>query len=316
MSTNRHLRRARAFVFTANNPGPQMDKWLHDMDCKYMCYGAERAETTGTPHYQGFIYFEYQRSLRSVIAHMPGCHVEFCVDIKAAIKYCQKGEQSHDEWDLLKDAGPNYGKNARVIERGAMPGDYAACGEAAKERFRRAWELARDGDLDTLVDELPDIALRYYSTLQRIIQRHQQLPESIADISGCFLWYYGPTGTGKSLTARRENPQHYNKLRNKWWDGYFRQPCVIIEEWSPQDSQYLASHLKQWADHHPFQAEIKGGTICIRPPKIIITSNYSLEECFPNEADLGPLRRRFQVTHFPELRRLVRASPVPLAEYA
>lgn len=112
-----------------------------------------------------------------------------------------------------------------------------------------------------------------------------------------FHWWYGDSGSGKSLTARRENPDHYLKHPNKWWDGYNGQQCVIIDEWQPSHSM-LAHHLKEWCDHHAFCAEVKGGTMCIRPPKVIITSNYSLEECFPNQADLLPLKRRFTVKRF------------------
>ena len=47
-----------------------------------------------------------------------------------------------------------------------------------------------------------------------------------------------------------------------------------------------------------FSAEVKGGSMCIRPRRIIITSNYSLEQCFGDPAVLEPLRRRFKVKHF------------------
>ena len=42
-----------------------------------------------------------------------------------------------------------------------------------------------------------------------------------------------------------------------------------------------------------FTAETKGGTIpSCRPEYIIVTSNYSIAECFPEENDYLPLKRR------------------------
>lgn len=100
------------------------------------------------------------------------------------------------------------------------------------------------------------------------------------------------------MTARQDNPGAYIKNTNKWWDGYVDQACVIIDEWNPELEKYLADHLKRWADHHPFSAEIKGGTMCIRPSRIIITSNFTLEECFALPQNLEPIKRRFKVREF------------------
>lgn len=41
----------------------------------------------------------------------------------------------------------------------------------------------------------------------------------------------------------------------------------------------------------------------IRPKKIIITSNYSIEECFHNEQDIAAIKRRFKVTKFMTLKK-------------
>lgn len=74
---------------------------------------------------------------------------------------------------------------------------------------------------------------------------------------------------------------------------------MVIEEWEPKN-ECTASKLKIWADRYPFPGEIKGGTIeRIRPEKIIVTSNYSIRECFPNPQDHEPMLRRFKVTLFP-----------------
>ena len=77
------------------------------------------------------------------------------------------------------------------------------------------------------------------------------------------------------------------------------QDTVVIEEADPKNMEHLADRLKVWADRYPFPGEIKGGRIeGIRPLKVIVTSNYTPEECFPNSNDLEPILRRFKVVQF------------------
>jgi len=112
-------------------------------------------------------------------------------------------------------------------------------------------------------------------------------------------WWIGPTGSGKSRLAWEVYPEHYQKQLNKWWDGYTNENIVVIEEWSPKN-EVSGSQLKIWADRYPFPGQIKGGTLQkIRPRKIIVLSNYTISECFPNHQDRDPLFRRFHELHFP-----------------
>lgn len=111
------------------------------------------------------------------------------------------------------------------------------------------------------------------------------------------IWIWGPAGTGKTLWAWEHYPDAYIKNLNKWWDGYHGQETVILDDWDP-NQQLLTQKLKTWADRYPFHAEIKGSGMLIRPKRIIITSNFSIEECFLNPQDSEAIRRRFKVYHF------------------
>lgn len=112
-------------------------------------------------------------------------------------------------------------------------------------------------------------------------------------------WWVGPTGTGKSRHLWNVYPKHYPKALNKWWDGYNDEDVVAIEEMDPDHGQYLGHYVKIWADRYPFSPETKGGYLSkIRPKKIIILSNYTIEECFPRPQDVDPIKRRFTVKHF------------------
>lgn len=136
-------------------------------------------------------------------------------------------------------------------------------------------------------------------------------------------WFMGDTGAGKSKEARaRYLATHgtpYLKMLNKWWDGYQGEKVVILDDITP-DHTHIQHHLLQWLDHYPFNAEVKGGTINIRPEIIIITSNYSIEEVFgkrdlkrecdgdefgpsavplyTNQATLSALKRRLKIEHY------------------
>lgn len=111
------------------------------------------------------------------------------------------------------------------------------------------------------------------------------------------LWLTGNPGTGKTKYAWDNYPDLYIKQINKWWDGYHGQETVLLDDWDPKHD-ILVQHLKIWADRYPFRGECKGSSFMIRPKRIIVTSNYSIEQCFQNPEDIDAIKRRFKVHHF------------------
>jgi GTPase SAR1 family protein len=126
------------------------------------------------------------------------------------------------------------------------------------------------------------------------------------------LWIWGPAGCGKSTTARRMcNNDFYPKQMNKWWDGYQNEEVVIIDDFEKES--HLGHHLKIWADHFSFLAETKGGMLQIRPKRIIITSNYSPHDCFPEDELQKAILRRFKIQRMgDEPRRFPHFEPYSL----
>ena len=54
--------------------------------------------------------------------------------------------------------------------------------------------------------------------------------------------------------------------------------------------------LKIWADKYAFEAEVKGGTITIRPEKIFVTSNFRPSEIWKEDPQLlAAIEDRFQL---------------------
>jgi len=180
----------------------------------------------------------------------------------------------------------------------AVAGTRFELGNSPKKRnsaedWNAIWESAKSGNLM----EIPaDIRIRSYHTLKRIKQDHMVPPGDMEDT--CGIWYFGVPGAGKSYKARQDYPGAYLKPCNKWWDGYQEHEYVLIDDFD-KNHKVLGHHLKIWADRYAFIGESKGGSITIRPKKIVITSNYSIEEIFGEDMTLvAALKRRFVCYQF------------------
>lgn len=161
------------------------------------------------------------------------------------------------------------------------------------------WAAARKAAQENLLWDV-DIGdyVRYFDSLCMIAADHQPKVPSLPGVTG--LWIHGETGVGKTVWARTRYPEAYIKSGNKWWDGYMGQEVVVLDD---MDRQHvvLGSHLKQWTGGNPFPAEVKGGSMCIRPRLFIVTSNYAPEDIWTHARDarvLAAVRSRCTVVHF------------------
>lgn len=273
----------RGYCFTCNNYTPEDETYLKSIECKYLIFGREIAPTTGTPHLQGYIQFQNPRSATAVVSLLRRCHVLIANGSPSSNKiYCSKSGDYHEKGDCPEDA----------IERSNDQG------ERERERYQAAWDYAKSGELERID---PDIRIRCYSTLKRIKIDYQKKVEDlpVGTISG--LWIYGPTGTGKSHSVAAAYPDAYRKPHsNKWWDGYQGESIVWIDDLDVFDKS-LGGLIKIWVDRYAFQAECKGGSTClIRPLKIIVTSNFTIQEIWgADERFSGPIKRRFKILEKP-----------------
>lgn len=269
----------RNFVFTFNNYTPEDELYLEQLECRYVVYGYERAPTSGTPHLQGFVSFENPRSLRAIIKLLKGCHVERAIDSVAAIAYCKKGGE--------------------FTERGDPPADSAEKGKQEKERWKRIRQACENKQYADLPDDFLCRHTGAFTAIRRLFLA-QHVPPALSRLEN--YWYHGPSGAGKSVSARKfiseQSYSHYLKDCTKWWDGYEHEDVVLLEELGPQHIPALTELLKKWADYYPYQAEVKGGYLLIRPKIIIVTTNYSIDELFSTSHDREPINRRFNCVEF------------------
>lgn len=275
MVDNKKLRR---FCLTWNNPPATAVEQLIEFATKkkavYAIFGRETGET-GTPHIQGYVHLQTAMTFTAIKSAFPALHLEKAKGTAQQNKlYCSKEENFE--------------------EMGKCP---QSSGDATKQVWRTIFELASNGDWTTLQQDHPRIWVTMSEKLKSL-----RVPRTTV-IQGDLQneWWYGETGTGKSRLAwEKYGSICYQKMLNKWWDGYDDQPVVVIEEWSPKN-EVTSSALKIWADRYPFTAQIKGGVLQkIRPLKIIVISNYRLSDCFPDTRDAEPISRRFKQYNFPQ----------------
>ena len=276
--------KARRWCFTINNYKGVPASLPGNM--RYLCFGKEVGQEKGTPHLQGFVEFKnlVARPSKYFEDYGNGHFEKTRGSVEENVEYCSK-EGSFTE----------FGR--RPQDRNQQGHHGAKGGGMEIARWEAALQAAKEGKLD---DIPADIYTRYYNTYQKIAARHQKPPEELDNLDN--LWIVGPHGCGKSTWAHRTFPGCFKKGFNKWWDGYREEEeghkVVLLDDlhfkWAEKEM------LKNWADKFPFIAEVKGGSMTIRPDRIIITSNYHPTECF-GEKDQGPILRRFKVVTMDDL---------------
>lgn len=271
-----NLMSSRNFVFTWNNYEEDDIETLKSLvpeTLRYVAFSREVAPTTGTPHLQGWITHNKKSRVTAVRSLLPGVHIEVMRgSFNQNDKYCSKSSELEHYGDR-----PNDPK------------------ESEKDRWKKVMELSKAQQYERIMDDYPDIWIRYSTSLKKIHQDVLQVPKTIDVLDN--YWYTGRSGAGKSRTARDRYPAAYIKMANKWWDGYAGEESVIIEDWSP-DHVNLVNDLKLWTDHGQQRVETKHGSINVRPKTVIVTSQYTIEECFSRVRDSDAIIRRFTVVNF------------------
>ena len=260
--------RARAWRFTINNY--REVPMALPSNARYLCFGRE-VSSTGTKHLQGYVVFKYAVKQPSrFFQNCGGGNFEVAKgSADENVEYCSKeGDfvEYGDRPQSPKDRGQHGSKGEKHGEKG---------GAMEVKRWEDAWNSAKEGK----IEDIPgDIRVRYYSTFTKVAAKYAKPPPELDNLDN--TWIFGPSGTGKSLYIHRKYPGGFKKEFSKWWDGYQEDneahQTVILDDLHPKWNE--KERLKNWADHYPFVAEIKGGSMLIRPARIVVTSNYHPRE--------------------------------------
>jgi len=237
-------------------------------------------------------------------------HVHIALEYKSVRVMPKFNKRIH--WDerkgTLRQALDYLNKEDKLEERGDRP----RLDQKIATTFEDMYEDAKQG----IIHPQTMIYVRYRNYFDNLANAAQLPYTWDGELNTKNLWLWGPAGTGKSSfvvnAARAEGKTVYKKRKNKWWDGYVGQDYVLIEDIDPKDCEFLTSMIKEWADRQDFLGEVKGGTIRIEPRyRLVITSNHSMVKCFPDEADLEALERRFEIWHLTKRVGQVAAPPRP-----
>lgn len=213
---------------------------------KYMCFGLESCPDTGRPHYQGYVLYKTRVSLNTAqrCLGLSVCHMEVARGSPWQNReYCQK-DGEFMEWGDVPKTKERAILAAHVIEA-----------------------LQSQKTLGDLFKEHPDAALRYVSQFQKIRGSIIEPFDGPRDI----LWFYGPTGTGKTRHARELLPTApMVTLDGLFVHGYTGETSVIIDEFRLRDANWAG--LLRYTDRYPVFARVLFGCIGWACRQVVITS--------------------------------------------
>lgn len=266
---------------TWNNPPAGWKAWFAKLTgcCTYYVAG-EEVGASGTKHIQFMLCLTAQKRASTILKLFPTpVHLE----VKS-------------KFSTMLEASAYCKKDGKFIEWGNLPDDQHVAGlKVIVDNYADTLAKAKLGRIDEII---PKHQIVHYKTIKSIQHDNKPMPADLTWTPGNQPneWIYGPTRTGKSWKARQENPGAFSKMPNKWWDRYAGQSTVIIEDLG-HTHEYLGDHLKIWADVYAFPVEVKCSGDSIRPAKIVVTSNYSIAELFPDPNVHEPLLQRFREIH-------------------
>jgi hypothetical protein len=284
---NKEGSRARNWLLTLNQQEgrdlPDAEEWLNrlftETKATYVIGQLERGEESGRAHIQAYanwpdaIRFGRLKRFDNTVNLR-----EVKID-NGVRQYCMKEE--------TRVAGP--------WEFGKIP---------LLRNSKTDWALVKQAAKSGEFDKVPDsVYVRHYSTLQRIYKDNCRVTPS-SSLRGIYI--YGKSEVGKSTLARDLFPGElvYNKLHNKWFDGYQNESVIIWDDLGLTHPLYFSDYFKVWTDRHGVRGETKGGVIPLNHKYFIFTSQYSLEEMFTDPKTYEAMRRRcfvYEMVHYKEV---------------
>lgn len=276
----------RAYLLTINNFTQEEEEKIMQLPSYKSvdeCVACEEHLDVGTPHIHAYVHLSTAWTFSSIKKKFPRAHIDL-----------PKGKRNQILNYIFKDGNILINFNRDIdtrikvdnIKGLQMLHDIQELDENDFAQKYPTWFINNENKFDSIKSRFLIDKLQVYN----------------GDLKLKNFWIYGPTGTGKSTLARTILPLSKICVKNwsKWFFGYkiAKHKRILIEDWPKYVANptydIMTQYLKIWSDRYPFVGESKGGHVTINPSvQFIVTSNYSLEEAFPEGEDLEALKRRF-----------------------
>lgn len=167
----------------------------------------------------------------------------------------------------------------------------------ARSDIEAAVQTIKDGGTNQeVIEQHAEVFVKYSRGLSLVRLAYQSRRTWKTEV----FWWYGPTGTGKSLEAFERFPDaYYKNPTNKWWCGYDAHDAVIIDDYRRDLCSF--GDLLRLFDRYPLLLESKGGTLQFLARTIVVTTSKSPRETWEgrSDEDIRQLLRRIEhVKHF------------------
>lgn len=252
---------AKRWCFTLNNPddcGITSDDVL-SWDHRYIVFQREVGES-GTPHFQGSIFFDKTKRLAGLKKICKFAHWEpMRGNADQAIAYCTKED--------TRTAGP-WEDGDRPVSRQGHRSDLENFSDSVKH-----------GDsVNDLWDTHTSVMIRYTRGAQEAINHYaaRNCPTK-RDIEVYIYW--GKTATGKTTRVYDQHPDCYSLDNYPWFDGYNGQDVLLMDDFY---GNVPISVMLKMLGGFPFRVQVKGSTVLAKWTKVYITSNTDPDTWYKN----------------------------------
>lgn len=255
---------SRAWCFTINNYTITDFEQVEAMfqDAVYGIVGQEVGES-GTPHYQGYVYFQNAKTLKRMSKYLTRAHIQVSYGSPEQNKlYCSKQDNV-------------------LLEHGELPK------QGKRNDLDDIKEVIRNGGT---MRQVVDIATSYQAAkMAELILKYK---EPKRNWKPKVEWFFGPTGSGKTRKAFEilGEDAYVAMSTGRWWDGYDGEHNVIIDDMRKDFCKF--HELLRYLDRYAMRVETKGGSRQFLAKHIIITSAFSPTQLFDTREDLQQLLRR------------------------
>lgn len=266
------MSKSRAYCFTLNNYTEAEYLSVSSLECKYLVVGKEKGDS-GTPHLQGYLYYDNPRSFNSVKKSIPRAHLEISKGTPLqASEYCKKDKDFIEKGEL-----PSQGKRNDI--------------DAVRDMVKAGIGMR----------EIVETATSYQSIkTAEVILKYKEIKR---DWKPTVIWVCGRSGTGKIRWAYDHFPMddiHKQPAsETKWFEGYDAHPVVILDEVDDTTSYTM---LKELTDRYPMRVHNKGGMRSFLAKTIVLTSLETPENLFSWRPENGKemLRRIDKIIKLPK----------------